>query len=156
MQLYLESFKTFNKLVDLSMTVSQLSSVSAQTIAYRTMFMQHGAATTKWQEKEAKAMTQEKVDAAQEGSQVLWKGWLEMNQSILATYQKSISRANEVGMPAAPIDLISTQAQMMKVTEECALDSIKLSNEILDTLQKSIHPAYGYASGNADRLSNKK
>jgi hypothetical protein len=118
MQLYLESFKTLNKLADLSMTVSQLGAVSAQTIAYRTMFMQHGAATTKWQEKEAHAMTQEKVDAAQEGSQVLWKGWVEMNQSILSACQKNIRRTNQVGTPVAPIDFISTQAQMMKATED--------------------------------------
>ena len=156
MQLYLESFKTLNKLVDLGMTVSHLSAVSAQTIAYRSMFMQHGAATPRWQEKEAQTMTLEKVDAAKEGSQVLWKGWLEMNQSILSACQKNIGRSNKIDLPAAPIDLLSTQAQVMKATEECALDGIKLGNEILDTLKKSINPAYSYASGNADRLSSKK
>jgi len=156
MQLYLESVKTFNKLVDLSMTVSQLSAVSAQTIAYRTMFMQHGAATPRWQEKEAQTMTLEKVDAAQAGSQVLWKGWVEMNQSILAACQKNIRRSNKIDFPAAPIDLISTQSQIMKVTEACAIDGFKLSNEIIDTLKKSIKPAYSYAAGNANRLSVKK
>ncbi|PWQ94833.1 hypothetical protein [Leucothrix pacifica] len=156
MQLYLESVKTFNKLVDLSMTVSQLSAVSAQTIAYRTMFMQHGAATPRWQENEAQTMTLEKVDAAQAGSQVLWKGWVEMNQSILAACQKNIRRSNNIDFPAAPIDLISTQSQIMKVTEACAIDGFKLSNEIIDTLKKSIKPAYSYAAGNANRLSVKK
>ena len=156
MQLYLESFKTLNKLVDLGMTFSNLGSVSAQTISYRTMFMQHGAATTGWQEKEAHAMTQEKVDAHQEGSEVLWEGLLEMNQSIMATCQKNISHVTNIGTPAAPIDFLSTQAQMMKATEECAMDSIKLGNDLIDTLQRSIKPAHGYASGNADRLSNKK
>lgn len=155
MQFYLESFKTLNKLTELGKTFTQLGTVSAQTIFYRTTYMQHGAATSGWQEKEAKTMTLEKVDAAQEGAQLLWKGWFEMNQSILETSKKNLSRVSGL-VPMTPVELLSTQTELMKVTEACALDGVKLSNEIIDTLEKSIKPAYSYASGNANRLSVKK
>lgn len=155
MQLYLESFKTLNKLTDLGVTLSQLAMVSGQTIFYRTAFMQYGAASSHWQENEARTMTFEKMDATQDASHVLWKGWVEMNESILKACQKNISRLNTMDVPAAPIDLISTQAQWMNATEALALDGLKLSHELLDTLNKSTKPAYSLAAGNANRLSNK-
>lgn len=156
MQLYLESFKTFNKLVDLGMTFTQLGAVSAQTIFYRSAYMQQGAATPHWQEKEAKTMTLEKVDAMQEGTQLLWKGWLETNQSILSATQQNMSRINKLAMSGTSMNLISTQFEIIKVTKESASDGFKLGHHIIDTLERSIKPAYSYASGNAIRLSVKK
>ena len=70
MQVFFESLKTLQKMTDLGMAVAHLGSVSAQTIAYRTAFMQHGAASSRWQQKEAQTMTMEKVDAAGQGAEV--------------------------------------------------------------------------------------
>jgi len=156
MQFYVESFKTFNKLLDLGVTLSKLSSVSCQTIMHRSALMQQGAASLQWQQNEAQTMALEKVDAAEQGSQVLWKGWVEMNQSLLGTSERNLQRFNRIKIPSTPFDLITTQKQWFKATELSAVDTLKLSDEVIDTLNKSIKPAFRYASGNAERLSIRK
>ena len=156
MQVFFESLKTLQKMTDLGMAVANLGSVSAQTIAYRTAFMHPGAASPGWQQKEAHAMTSEKVDAAGQGAQVLWKGLNKLNQSIMKTASNSTSRYSSIKPITQPIDLMHVPAQLLQAHQDTAVDTLKLSNEIIDTITKSIKPAHRYASGNANRLSVKK
>jgi hypothetical protein len=156
MQVFFESLKTLKKMTDLGMAVANLGSVSAQTIAYRTAFMQHGAASSNWQQKEAHTMTMEKVDAAGQGAEVLWKGLNKINQSILKTATDSTARYSQIKPVTQPLDLMHIPVQLMQANQDAAMETLKLSNEIIDTLTKSIKPAHRYASGNADRLSVKK
>lgn len=156
MQIFFESLKTLQKMTDLGVTMANLGTVSAQTIAYRTAFMQHGAASSNWQQKEAKTMTMEKVDAAHQGAGVLWNGVQELNQRILKTVTQTTAHYSKIKPITQPLDFMQVPMQFMLAHEKTALETLKLGNEIIDTLSKSIKPAHRYASGNANRLSVKK
>ncbi|PID46778.1 MAG: hypothetical protein CSB47_02335 [Proteobacteria bacterium] len=155
MQLYRKGVETLNKFMELGMTVSELGLASAQTIFYRNAFMQQGAATPRWQEQEAQTMMFEKIAAAQEGNQALWKGWMNINHSVVRAWQDGLHHLNDLNVAVTSADLQSAQSQWIKFTEDCVSENFRLSNEILETLEKSIQPACHSAAENAERLSVK-
>ena len=156
MSFFDEAFKTWNRMLKLSLTANELLITSGQTISHRTNLMGNNIASPQNIEDEVSLMSDEKIQAISQSSSALLDGYFRFNQQLMASCSNSFLTTYQ-GLLFTPLAPQSTEQHLMSYWDtlnHSAMETLGLTNTALAVIEESLHPIHSRTSSNAKRLQS--